>query len=138
MSYVANRMPNDIRRCGMTRPRCPTGDLERGRDRRRTSSNRADRSIEVISRPAFRPYEPRLGRIRFYLAAKPHDLRVDLAVVHLRGVHVRQLEKLIARQDPLWRRQQCAQQEEFAAGKLDVTVISHLDPTTMQVQVPPF
>jgi tripartite-type tricarboxylate transporter receptor subunit TctC len=100
------------------------------------SVDRLDRDAEQVSGAALGPDIARLRRIALDLAAQAQDLHVDGAVVDLVVVQPRQVEELVAGQDPVRGAQQDHEQAELAVGKRHGAAVGGDKTARIEIELP--
>src|SRR5258706_1754149 len=95
-----------------------------------------DRHGEDVAGAALGGDVLRAHRIVLDLAPEPEDLPVDRAIEDLGAVQPRQVEQLLARQHPLWRRAASLQQVEQTVGELDAASLGRGQPAAAEVELP--
>ena len=112
----------------------PTADV--GEAVRGGSVQRLDRRNEDVARAALGDDQLRARRLGFDLAAQPHDLDVDGAIVDLCVVQPGQAHQLIAREHPLGRAAERRQQAELAVAQIELAAVRRRELAGTQVELP--
>src|SRR5581483_1769611 len=95
-----------------------------------------DRDAENVACAALGLDVARVARIALDLASQAQDLHVDRAVEHLVVVQAREVEQLVARENPVRRAEQHDEQAEFAVGERHGLPVRTAEAPKVEVELP--